>query len=435
MSGYSLEMIRGCPLVIMADSNRRAKKQRTLRLAVLSVFLLGLAAVLKPLPGSAHIPITTKIMFDKEVIRILQRNCLECHRPGGSSFSLASYADARPWAKAIEVELLEGRMPPWRPVKGFGDFIGAPAITQQDIDLVVNWVENGVPEGNPKDLPPSPLFSDDWRLGPPDVVLKTGTSPSVKPGADEYATFTMSTGLKEDRWIGAIDLRPGNGALVQSAAIYLERNGMDSAGGRPGAHLEEFGTWLPGQTPYRLERAGWLLPAGSRIVLKIHYHGSDDQSDQPATDSSQLGIYLTKKPPPNELVDAALNCPDELIPVSSGPRRVAAVQTLSQAAEIVGIRPAASPLIASLQATAYKPDGTEEVLIWALGSGSDSTPDYYLRRPEMLPKGTRIEVAAYLDNSDSNRKNPNSPAKQLRWPDISSGPLCSFLLARPESTT
>lgn len=429
----------GLPLsrIFMKSSGGKVKAPTTLRLIVLVVFALGMTAVLRPTNSAAHIPITTKIMFDKEVIRILQRNCIACHRPGGAAFSLASYTDARPWAKAIEVEILEGRMPPWRPVKGFGDFANSPALTQQDTDLIVNWVENGVPEGDPKDLPKPPMFSDSWKLGDPDLILNTGQSPAVKSGADEYATFTLSTGLKEDRWIGAMDLRPGNASIVRSATIYLRRSGEAGAEKKSG-QLEELATWVPGQVPFSAHNAGWLLPVGSQLVVKMHYRGSDEQSDQPGTDVSQLGIYLMKKPPRNELVSAAVacsaGCPDETIPVTTSPRRVEAEYTLPQTEDVVAVHPAVNPLIVSVQATAYKPDGGQQILLWSTGYGLGWAQDYYLRRPEKLAKGTRIEVTAYFDNSDNNRNNPNRPAAQVKWTDAGLGPLCSFLMARPESS-
>ena len=402
---------------------------------MLGLLLLGASALLRPAPTSAHIPITTKIMFDKEVIRILQRNCIACHRPDGIAFSLASYKDARPWAKAIEVELLEGRMPPWRPVNGFGDFVNSPQLTQQDLDLVVNWVENGVPEGDPKELPAAPLYSDDWKLGKPDLTLQTGPSPKVKPGADADATYTLSTGFSEDRWVRGLDLRPGNSAIVHSAAFYLNRPGRVSTDENHRTALEELGVWVPGQLPYAPENAGWLLPAGSQIIVKIHYHNSGDQSDPAASDSSQVGLYLTRKAPAKEFVEAAVNCPDEPIPVDPAPHKVLAAYTLDAPSDVVAVRPAASPLMASLQVTACKPDGGDDVMLWTTGYKYDWAPDYYLRRPEKLPKGTRIEVVAYFDNSDNNRNNPYSPARRLRWADVSSGPLCSLLLARSENST
>ncbi|HEY6334206.1 MAG TPA: cytochrome c [Blastocatellia bacterium] len=409
------------------------RKKNALRLGILGLFLISFAALLHPPRTSAHIPITTKIMFDKEVIRILQRNCIECHRPGGIAFSLASYKDARPWAKAIEVELLEGRMPPWRPVNGYGDFLNTPKLTQQDMDLVVNWVENGVPEGDPKDLPKEPLFTNDWKLGKPDLLAEAGPSPLIKPGADEYASFAVPVDATQSRWIRALDLRPGNASIVHCATFYLTRGG--STGQHSEAQLEKLGTWIPGQSPHLPDNAAWFVPAGSQIVVKIHYKGSDEQSDPPATDTSHVGVYLAPKAPQDEILVAGVNYPDQMVPVSNAPHRVLATTTLADSAEVVGIRPLVSPLLASLQVTAYKPDGSEEVMLWTDSYTSDWAPDYYLRHPEKLPRGTRLEVVAYLDNSDDNRNNPNNPARSLRWADVSSGPLCSFLLARPESGT
>ena len=89
-------------------------------------------------PASAHEPITTRVRFNKEVIRVLQRNCLACHHPDGVAMSLATYEEARPWAKAIKEELLEKRMPPWCVVKGYGEFSNAPSLTQRDVDMIVN---------------------------------------------------------------------------------------------------------------------------------------------------------------------------------------------------------------------------------------------------------------------------------------------------------
>lgn len=112
------------------------------------VFLVALAG-----PASAHDVITTKITFDREIIRIVQARCASCHREGGSAFSLLNYSEARPWAKAMQEEVLERRMPPWGAVKGFGDFRNDQALTPEQIELVADWVEGGAPEGEPKDLP------------------------------------------------------------------------------------------------------------------------------------------------------------------------------------------------------------------------------------------------------------------------------------------
>jgi len=365
---------------------------------------------------SAHVPITTKMTFNREIVRILQRNCIGCHRAGGIAFSLATYEEARPWAKDIEYELLRQKMPPWNAVKGFGDFINAPQLTQRDIDLIVNWTEGGTPKGEDKDLPPSPLYRSGWQLGTPDLTLKTGSECQIAAGQDKYETLIVSTGLKEDRWLRGIDLNPRDASVVHCAAFYLEASSSKS---------EDLflGSWIPGQKPVAFpDGVGLLLPAGARIKAKIHYHGGDAQ----VADQSELGIYLTRKPPDRKLSVAIVNDPGALIPTGEATRSVRAEYKIDEDSDLVGIRPASSQSILSFQSTAYRPDGTQEVLIWTRGATYDWAPLYYLRRPARLPKGSRIETVAYLDEPDPKQ---NGQQKEIRWSDITRDPLCILLLA------
>src|SRR5438045_4285326 len=150
--------------------------------------LLTLAFCLLPFAlarVSAHEPITTKVRFNKEVVRILARSCLGCHHPDGMAMSLATYDEARPWAKAIKEEVLNKRMPPWHAVKGFGDFRNAPALTQREVDLLINWVEGGAPKGEDTDLPSGPLYTEDWPLGQPDLILTPPAEASIAADAHE----------------------------------------------------------------------------------------------------------------------------------------------------------------------------------------------------------------------------------------------------------
>lgn len=106
----------------------------------------------------AHDPITTKITFNREIVRIFQKRCLSCHQEGGKSpMSLVKYEEARPWAKAIKEEVLERRMPPWGAVKGFGEFSNDRGLTQEEISIIADWVEGGAPDGEAKYIPETPL--------------------------------------------------------------------------------------------------------------------------------------------------------------------------------------------------------------------------------------------------------------------------------------
>ncbi len=106
----------------------------------------------------AHDVITTKVTWSREISRLVYKRCASCHRQGGSSFSLMTYEAARPWAKAIKEEALERRMPPWGAVKGFGSFKDDQGLTQEDLEVISDWVEGGSPEGDPTALPKPPDF-------------------------------------------------------------------------------------------------------------------------------------------------------------------------------------------------------------------------------------------------------------------------------------
>ena len=120
------------------------------------IWTVSVALIVGAIPALGHDVITTKITFDREIIRIVNARCASCHHEGGSAFSLMTYSDARPWAKAMQEEVLERRMPPWGAVKGFGEFRDDQALTPEQIELIADWVEGGAPEGEPKDLPEPP---------------------------------------------------------------------------------------------------------------------------------------------------------------------------------------------------------------------------------------------------------------------------------------
>jgi hypothetical protein len=136
--------------------------------------VLVAAALLCPHSG-AHDVITTPITFAREISRLLYSRCAGCHRPGGSAFSLLTYEAARPWAKAIKEEVLERRMPPWGAVKGFGEFHNDRGLTQEQLELIAEWVEGGAPEGDPRLLPRTPDFTPGARQPAPRGIAVEGS--------------------------------------------------------------------------------------------------------------------------------------------------------------------------------------------------------------------------------------------------------------------
>lgn len=157
----------------------------------------------------AHDIITTPITFSREISRLLYNRCISCHREGGTAFSLVHYEEARPWAKAIKEEVLERRMPPWGAVKGFGDFRNDQGLTQEQIEVIADWVEGGAPEGDPKLLPPVPESRNEAiRLPPGTAVEGSVTLPGaitltgIRPGTVPEGASLMVTANKPD---GAVE--------------------------------------------------------------------------------------------------------------------------------------------------------------------------------------------------------------------------------------
>ena len=134
----------------------------------------------------AHDVITTKLTWTQEISRLMNKHCVNCHRESGSAISLATYEDARPWAKAIRDEVLARRMPPWGAVKGVGEFRGDPSLSQIEIDMIVNWVECGAPKGDEIYLPPAPHFSAESaaQRGDRELKVTTGTALTLSSPAE-----------------------------------------------------------------------------------------------------------------------------------------------------------------------------------------------------------------------------------------------------------
>ncbi len=142
------------------------------------------------LAASAHVTVSTKITWSKEISRIVYQRCLSCHREGGQApFSLETYAESRPWAKAIQEEVLSRRMPPWGALKGFGEFSHDAGLSQDEVTLIAEWAEGGAPEGDPTLLPSVP-----WKFDAPPAP---DGSPLALPAVLKKST--LLTALRTDR--------------------------------------------------------------------------------------------------------------------------------------------------------------------------------------------------------------------------------------------
>ena len=159
--------------------------------------------------AQGHDIITTRITWNREISRIVYARCGTCHSQGGTSFPLMNYQEARPWAAVIEKEVLGRQMPPWGAVKGYGEFRNDQALTQEQLELIANWVDGGAPEGDPNDLLPPP----------PAPLLKFPKAPDFAHHAGE---IIVTSDFKIDRPIKLDGLLPASMPDTASAQIFAE---------------------------------------------------------------------------------------------------------------------------------------------------------------------------------------------------------------------
>ncbi len=111
--------------------------------------LAGAFVVLMWAPGAllAHDIITTKLTYTRDISRIFNQRCVECHH-SGSAIPLMTYEEVRPWAVSIKEQVLSRAMPPWGAVKGFGDLAPDHALSQEEMLIIAAWVIGGAPKGD-----------------------------------------------------------------------------------------------------------------------------------------------------------------------------------------------------------------------------------------------------------------------------------------------
>ena len=246
--------------------------------------------------------------FTKDVAPIFQAKCESCHRPDSiAPMSLVTYEQSRPWARSIRDRVQTRQMPPWHLDKSLGiqHFENDRSLSDAEIDTIVKWVAAGAPKGDMKDMPkPVEWPSDDvWNFeklyGKPDLVIKSPAYTQKGDAMDAWYKPVQATGLTEQRWVRAIEMRPGTikgRKITHHALARLQQNDGDTGASiapgadEPGPGL--FMEWAVGkQGEIMRENSGKLMLPGSKIVWDIHYHAVGED----ITDSVELGIYFYPK--------------------------------------------------------------------------------------------------------------------------------------------
>jgi len=246
------------------------------------------------------------VTYTKDISLIIYKNCTVCHRAGEiGPFPLTNFEEVRDEAFTILSVTRKGYMPPWMPDREFSKFkfLGERGLTDQEVETIAQWVEAGMPEGDPAIEAPLPKFAKGSALGNPDLTLRAGEPYKIKgSNEDEYRVFVLPTGLSEDRDLVGVEFRPGNRAILHHALLAFDTTGQarESDASDPLVGYEVFGGfgipvspqaqlpgYTPGAVPLRLPKGvGIKLPAGADILMQTHY------APWPVRASDQSGVNL-----------------------------------------------------------------------------------------------------------------------------------------------
>jgi hypothetical protein len=347
--------------------------------------------------GQAHKPITSPYTYNEDVFPIVRERCGECHVPGGvAPMSLMTYKDAYPWGESIRTELIAGHMPPWGIESGHANIKNARTLTAKELNILLTWATGGNPIGNTERTLEPVGLSRDWRLGTPDLVLPAPTELGLAADvAETTAEFTLKTGTTEAKWVRAVDLLPGNPAIVRSATVAIKGAPTIEPHNTLGPE-QVLAMWLPGETAISPGAGGaFRLPAGAELVVRMRYKKTWQYERVAMTDRTTVGVYFAS-PPASEV--RALT----LVPAggegkgSGGNDSVTFGYDAGDDLRAVALYTDAALANATVQVTAVRPNGSREEII-RFRPQPEWARRYWFEKPIALPRGTRVEVATTAD--------------------------------------
>jgi hypothetical protein len=341
---------------------------------------------------ASHGTLTTTVLFDREIVRILNTRCVMCHDEGALSFPLATYEQTWIRRNAVRTAVLERHMPPWPAVAGYGEFANDNSLTMREKQFVVGWVEGlgprnagrvflNVADAGAARTEEARAYSHagHWQLGAPDLTRELAANTIAAGEGDVVRKTVIDLGLTAERRIRALEFMPGDRRVVRAAVFTLEQTGQ----------------WLASWTPWygfaSLPReASYRLPAGARVVAEIHYRGAAE----PVVDRGVLGLFFADRAATRVASDLRLDAAAGVSAAgSTAPLRAATRVTADT--YLWALRPDVGPGVASIEVSARRPDGSTEILLFAKDPSPEWPTSFILEQPRLIRRGTELSLVAH----------------------------------------
>jgi peroxiredoxin len=357
------------------------------------------------------------VTYGKEISRIVQNRCQECHRPGQiGPMPLLTYDDVSRWAGMIEEVVREKRMPPWHADPKFGKFHNDRSLPTAERQALLAWIEAGCPRGNDADLPNPKTYTEGWSIGTPDVVFEMPVAYNVPDKAPAkgipYKYFQVPTEFKEDVWIQAAEAKPGARSVVHHIIVFVAESKKSGASG-DGIGKGMLVAYAPGDigSVYPADSAK-RIPKGATLIFQMHY----TPNGVAQTDKSKVGLVFAKAPPKHEVATRGIAQQTLLIWPNKDDQKFTATSTFKSDVLVWALMPHMHLRGKAFDFEAVYPDGKKETLLSVPRYDFAWQAAYRLDQPLALPAGSKIHCTAHFDNSTNNLNNPD-PTKLVRWGD------------------
>ncbi|MCA9047980.1 MAG: redoxin family protein [Planctomycetaceae bacterium] len=361
------------------------------------------------------------VTYHRDVERLVQRHCVECHRDGGvAPFRLTTYEDVVGHAPMIREVVERGVMPPWFAAndsqesdRSAGRWANDRSLSASEKQLLTTWISAGRPKGDAADAPKPKQFPGDWLIGTPDAVFGFRRPVRVKAtGTMPYQNIRVTTDLPEDKWVQAIEVRPGNRAVVHHVIVSIRSSDSDTNGDESGREEREgfWGVYVPGNStlsyPFGMAKR---LPQGAVLNFQMHYTPNGTATE----DVTEIGLVFADRPPEHEVRVAGIINTRIDIPAGADNHREIATLRVPADVQVLAFLPHMHLRGKAARYDVVSGDRTTTVLDiprydfnWQLL--------YRLAEPLNVRRGDRIRFTGWFDNSTNNPANPDAAAN-VRW--------------------
>jgi len=361
-------------------------------------------------PGPA-----TDLTYHARVERIIQANCVECHRKGGAApFSLETYEQVAS-RKAVIARVVDGgTMPPWfaaPPAKGeHSPWLNDRSLVLADKTDLLAWLQGDLKKGNPADGPLPRDFATGWLIGKPDAVFQIPKPIAVKAsGTMAYQVVSVDTNTDEERWVQAIEVQPSAREVTHHVLVFAAAKGQPRAVGEGQGF---FAVYVPGNnTLIYPEGFAKKLPKNATLHFQIHYTPNGTAT----TDQTKVGLVYAKQPPRHEVrVTAMVNNRFEIPPGDDNYKVQASIPIVPFEAKALAFFPHAHLRGKAARFELHTPSGSSSTMLDVPHYDFNWQLEYRFADPVSIPKGSRLTYTAWYDNSDKNPANPD-PKKAVKW--------------------